>query len=545
MVRVELSYNPYLLKTDVSFNGNPPRINSLVEKYQKGKLQKWINLIPKIFHDEMNGYGFELIFSGTDKDFEELTKAFSHVGIGHDLVPMFHKGELKSRYEKSMAIDELLKWLKDNPNRGFDYNLFMDDNRDLFKEPFLLYVVGGQELPENLFEDIDIKEENVKSIAELRKTDLYSTPIMMYVDKDTISTLQTDICEIMNRSDVDQEQLFFVINPELRENVVRVLKDLGINNPQVVTSEKDDLVHQYFELFPVSEYISEAINVFNAQIEELERKLDDKKIKSEGINKGIHESIKDKETVIDRLKDTYDLVVNKENLEFPEELIKGKKILIDEIKEWRNKRTKITNNKEAVEAAALFDAEIGKWLKTLMSVIYKCYFERSTEISTNFEKMYKSAGYEDGFKPKGIKLADFSMRPYNPISNELLELKEERYVDQKPKEDLFAFLFKPTKDNTSEQVLETTYYYEKWREYAIQRIDPFAEALIQEVYTNLKEYYNNLAAAYSWQLEEMIRKDTAEKLSVSNQLSEDERLLQADNDWIKVFSDKLRDIERS
>ena len=39
MVRAELVYNPYLLETEVLFDGKPPRINSLVEKYQGEKLQ--------------------------------------------------------------------------------------------------------------------------------------------------------------------------------------------------------------------------------------------------------------------------------------------------------------------------------------------------------------------------------------------------------------------------------------------------------------------------------------------------------------------------
>lgn len=36
MVKVELNYNPYLLETSIKFNGQEPRINSLVEKFQDG-----------------------------------------------------------------------------------------------------------------------------------------------------------------------------------------------------------------------------------------------------------------------------------------------------------------------------------------------------------------------------------------------------------------------------------------------------------------------------------------------------------------------------
>ena len=38
MVKAELSYNPYLLETKIKFNGEKPRINSLVEKLQIVKI---------------------------------------------------------------------------------------------------------------------------------------------------------------------------------------------------------------------------------------------------------------------------------------------------------------------------------------------------------------------------------------------------------------------------------------------------------------------------------------------------------------------------
>lgn len=49
MVKAELSYNPYLQETEVKFNGRPPRINSLIEKFQNKRLQEWIKDIPSIF----------------------------------------------------------------------------------------------------------------------------------------------------------------------------------------------------------------------------------------------------------------------------------------------------------------------------------------------------------------------------------------------------------------------------------------------------------------------------------------------------------------
>ena len=80
MVKAELNYNPYLLETSIKFNGQEPRINSLVEKFQDDPLQSWVRRIPEIFYDEMNGYDFELEFSGTERDYQEVVHAFREKG---------------------------------------------------------------------------------------------------------------------------------------------------------------------------------------------------------------------------------------------------------------------------------------------------------------------------------------------------------------------------------------------------------------------------------------------------------------------------------
>lgn len=104
MIKAQLSHNPYVMETKVMFNNRAPRINSLVEKYQEGDLHTWIKKIPSIFYDEMNGYDFELEFSGTKLDFEELQKAFKEAGVTDEMVHLFHKNELDAREEKQDLI---------------------------------------------------------------------------------------------------------------------------------------------------------------------------------------------------------------------------------------------------------------------------------------------------------------------------------------------------------------------------------------------------------------------------------------------------------
>ena len=82
MIKTELMYNPYLMETEIRFNGRPPRINSSVEKYQNMILQNWLDELPGIFYGEMNGYDFELKFSGTKIDCAEVRSAFAEAGVG-------------------------------------------------------------------------------------------------------------------------------------------------------------------------------------------------------------------------------------------------------------------------------------------------------------------------------------------------------------------------------------------------------------------------------------------------------------------------------
>ena len=172
MVTAEISYNPYLLQTDIKFNGNPPRINSLVEKYQEGMLQSWIKKLPFIFHDEMNGYDFELVFSGTNLDFRELKKAFIDADVTDDQVHLFHKNALGERKDKLIELESLLKWLDENTNAYFDYTTFKQDNQGLLDRSDSYIILHGQGFETSVLEDSGIAVELVDDVEKLKDTDL-------------------------------------------------------------------------------------------------------------------------------------------------------------------------------------------------------------------------------------------------------------------------------------------------------------------------------------------------------------------------------------
>ena len=112
-VCAELTYNPYLLHTSVKFNGQTPRVNSLIEKYQNLPLRDWVEQIPKIFYDEMNGYGFDLYFSGTKSDFLMVQQAFLKAGISSGEVCVLFRNMLEDVDIKYQEVGALLQWLKE------------------------------------------------------------------------------------------------------------------------------------------------------------------------------------------------------------------------------------------------------------------------------------------------------------------------------------------------------------------------------------------------------------------------------------------------
>ena len=149
MVYAELMHNPYLLKTKVCFNGQEPKINSQIEKYENQTLKNWVHLVPGIFYDEMNGYDFELNFTGTEADFEEVRQAFQKSGVSMEEVRLFLKNELEDADTKCTEIKNLLCWLKEHRNRRFDWEIFWNINKELFANKYTYIVIGG--FPEQFF----------------------------------------------------------------------------------------------------------------------------------------------------------------------------------------------------------------------------------------------------------------------------------------------------------------------------------------------------------------------------------------------------------
>ena len=79
----------------------------------------------------------------------------------------------------------------------------------------------------------------------------------------------------------------------------------------------------------------------------------------------------------------------------------------------------------------------------------------------------------------------------------------------------------------------------------INVITPVIAKLIRDKHTLLINYSNRLADVYHNQLMSLLERQTAARESAAANLSEAEKLLQKDNEWLGRFKDRLRSIERS
>lgn len=542
MINAELSYNPYLMETNIRFNGQPPRINSLVEKYQNMSLQSWISRIPKIFYDEMNGYYFELDFTGTELDYEVLCNTFKKAGITNEIVPIVHKQCLEDRITKQNEMEKLLGWLEANPNNRFDYDAFRAENSELFDGGYSYIYLHGRGLDDAILKDMNVSVEHVEKVEELNNTDLNCTPILIYITDKTLPMLASELAYFKARKDVTEEQLFFSIGGTLdKMTIERVIRDLGIASPKVVETPADLAVRRYIEVYPITDYIRNSLNVLRLAAndigEDLERDNEESIIK----NREIHEKIYSINNTLDNLgkarefyREYPDSVPGGYMTEMEEELLK-------KINDWRGKKIKINKFEEAVPAAGEFERDTKKLVLTYGNKIKTNMDEQLTGLRNDFETEYKNIQYDD-FEPETKLLELPEIGIVESFAQKLLEFKEEKYVAAK--EDLIGMFFKARQGDEKEMVLETTYYYKNWRDYVSELVKKVADAYEDKLKLIYKGYLTCLRDEYVQHIEMAIEQETLKRSEVESQLSEDEKLLRDDNLWLAKFNEQRVAIER-
>ena len=542
MINVELNYNPYLMETNIRFNGQPPRINSLVEKYQNISLQSWISRIPKIFYDEMNGYYFELDFTGTELDYEALCNTFRRAGITNEIVPIVHKQSLEDRITKQKEMENLLGWLEANPNKRFDYDAFRAENSELFDSSYSYIYLHGRGLDDAILKDINVSVEHVEKVEELNNTDLDCTPILIHITDKTLPMLAAELAYFKARRDVTEEQLFFSIGATLdRMTIDRVIRDLGIMNPKLVDTPADLPVRRYLEVYPITAFIRNSLDILRGASNNIWEQLEKDNEESIVKNREIHEKINSINDALERLRNAEEFFKGYPNsvpsgfmTEMEEELLK-------KINDWRGKRIKINRFEEAVPAAGELERDTKQLVLTYGNRIRTDTDDKISGLRKDFETEYSNIHY-DNFEPETKVLDLLEIGTVEAFAQKLLELKEEKYVEAK--EDLIGMFFKARQSEEREMVLETTYYYKTWRDYAADLVKKVVNTYEEQLKLIYKKYLNSLKNEYIHHIEAAIEQEELKKNEVESQLSEDEKLLQNDNMWLAKFNEQRVAIER-
>lgn len=543
MVKAELDYNPYLNTSLIRFNGKKPHINSLVEKYQNSRLEDWISRLPDIFRDEMNGYGFELSFSGTSLDFEELCEAFNSKGLSEHDVALNQYKTLGSRESKVAEVQELLRWLDANRNRTFDFNQFRNNDTDVFDSQYSIKLLHGNIIDSQATEVLHASVENIDNVVEFSNIDLTDTPIIFFIDHRSLIMLQDDLKALLKRNDVNQQQLFFWISASISTSKVRrVITDLGISNPVIISSFSDKNLHKYCLLYPVTDYITKSIKIFRMIVDELHVREDASREKNEKANLEIYQQIDLLENSINLLTNARESLKSKDIFETPISWATPRQNLYGKIYSWRAKKIKTTNKEDAFEAAQDLNMKLHAFFDDFITEFHEAEGQTEAQLKNEYHLLYQSGNDDLDFSPVVPEVEFDAANDVPTINSDLLDMKAENYVS--PKEDLFGRFFKGTNTGDPELVLETTYSFQEWREYALSIIQPLAEKIINDQMEKEKIYFADLRDQYIGHLSSMIQTLTDNKERVSMQLTDDEKKFQEDVAWLSEFSNRLNTIER-
>lgn len=117
MKKVFIKYNPYKLETEITVDGKKLAQNSkLGEMIESGsRLQEWIEELPYILIDEYNDRDFDIMFHGTEPDYDDLVEAFIAAYNKDELEAVIDRKPAKETSDKEVLIDEVFKEIQQGP----------------------------------------------------------------------------------------------------------------------------------------------------------------------------------------------------------------------------------------------------------------------------------------------------------------------------------------------------------------------------------------------------------------------------------------------
>ena len=112
MKKVKIKYNPYIVETEITVDGQKPKANSALNVGKK-RLQEWVEKLPQILLDEYRDSNVIIEFTGTVSDYEDIESVFNVYKDKISATCNFYKTAAITDVERT--IDKIFKDIKNGP----------------------------------------------------------------------------------------------------------------------------------------------------------------------------------------------------------------------------------------------------------------------------------------------------------------------------------------------------------------------------------------------------------------------------------------------
>lgn len=543
MVKVELKYNPYVLETKVYFNGQLPKINSQIEKFENKRLFVWSDKLLDILYSEMNGYDFDLDFSGTKADYEKIKYLIEKNHLNSEIRLNF-VNRLEEAAKKCRRFKEMITWLKRSSIEEFHFLEFWEINQEYMIENNLLYVLVDKKVADFSIEDLDVNVESIDSISQLPEN-IGFYPVLLVLDADKEAEFRQNLLALLQRKDLIADQIFILIS----ENVnlayyIRLINDLGLKQPQFIHSIDSPLIYDYFENYVRIDFLFKALKILETQKDMTSSKLDQKFETMKQNNREIFEKISKLDKEIADIQLAIEQFENWHLVMYKNEFEKLYVQLNETITHWKSRTKQIRNDSEAEKMMKELQGLTEKSLFEFKNAANRLFDAKLSELMNIFSRLYKDSNIQDSFYVHSRNELIISKYEVKNFSEKLRVLRQERLV---PKEDIFGIInriVKNEQNNIQELVSDISYDLDKFREIACKETLPIAQNLLIDIENRLQSIQLYIVDEYKTHLSTILNEKLLEKANEANQLSAAEKHLQDKKDWLIEFSGQLSEIER-
>lgn len=112
MKKVKIKYNPYIVETEITVDGQKPKANSALNVGKK-RLQEWVEKLPQILLDEYRDSNVIIEFTGTVSDYDDIESVFNVYKDKISATCNFYKTADITDVERT--IDKIFKDIKNGP----------------------------------------------------------------------------------------------------------------------------------------------------------------------------------------------------------------------------------------------------------------------------------------------------------------------------------------------------------------------------------------------------------------------------------------------